>query len=267
MDNKFYLNTGALEINRWNSNFTNENKPISINISDWIEAIIRAGFDGIELWENHAVNCSEDEQFRQNEVLNPVAVFNSYVDFNEPLSIRNRIVANRINTLNCQNVKYGLPKSIPMRQAADNLCKWCTLLDDNILLCNEFHKGNWGETAQEALELLNMLPTDRFKGMFHLGAPVSKIKQYFDVIGERITHCHAVLCRFDAKGVLDKSDITRVTRQLDFLRDYGYTGSFTIEFVTGAGVIINDVLLNPEARMSFRYASSDLKKIKGYWEE
>ena len=42
-----FLSSVLLEKNRWDSRIP------SLKISDWLRSIADAGFDGVELWENH----------------------------------------------------------------------------------------------------------------------------------------------------------------------------------------------------------------------
>ena len=86
MKNPLYLGTAALEIYRWAPACPMEIRPVSLQISEWAEKIAAAGFDGIELWEQHSLNVSVTEKARQNRLLAPLAVYNTYLPFDDPHS-------------------------------------------------------------------------------------------------------------------------------------------------------------------------------------
>ena len=56
MKTEIYIGTILLERNRW----TRDKKPTCL-VSEWIPRFKEAGFDGMELWENHAALASSTE--------------------------------------------------------------------------------------------------------------------------------------------------------------------------------------------------------------
>src|SRR6266550_651813 len=73
---RFLLGTVLLEVNRHRPG-----KLPTFRVSDWMSRIAQAGFEGIELWENHAALAPQDEVASLRAGPLPVVVFNTYADF------------------------------------------------------------------------------------------------------------------------------------------------------------------------------------------
>ena len=72
MTNSIYLGSICLEPNRWSPG-----KLPSYRVSDWLQRIDGAGFDGIELWENHFLLADATEKSALAAAA-PLAIYNSY---------------------------------------------------------------------------------------------------------------------------------------------------------------------------------------------
>jgi len=263
MENRIYINTGALEIYRWAPSCPLTERPITLNISEWVPQIAAAGFDGIELWEPHAMRCGAAERTAQQKKLAPLAVFNCYVDFGHIPDASARSVAARIGELNSHLVKYTLPRRIPLATAIANLRLWSEELPEETILCNEIHANCYGETPAEAAQLRTLLPEPRWGEIIHLAEPVEKMRALFDVLGDRIRHCHAVFCdTLMPQGELQPCAPGSRNPQLRVLAGLNYQGSFSIEFVRGARW--NVVLPEPDAAESLRFAAEDARKIREF---
>jgi hypothetical protein len=101
-----YLGTVLLEANRWAKDRTP-----TYRVSEWLERIAAAGFDGIELWENHATlaDCAERSALRGSTV--PIRVFNSYVPLDAGGENARRTVAGLVRELNAGAVKFNVSNS------------------------------------------------------------------------------------------------------------------------------------------------------------
>ena len=100
---EIYLGTIALEVNRHR-----KGKIPSYRISEWDDRICKAGFDGIELWENHALLCSDQEFGLLFGLHSSIAIFNSYVSLlQDGQQMRKRIY--RVATdLQARSLKFNL---------------------------------------------------------------------------------------------------------------------------------------------------------------
>src|SRR3954453_866342 len=81
------LGTVALEPNRWGQ--VDRARRATIDLAEWLPGIAAAGFDGVELWEDplgDAVLASAV----------PVAVFNTYVSFDDESGDARAAVVSRI---------------------------------------------------------------------------------------------------------------------------------------------------------------------------
>ena len=263
MKNPLYLGTAALEIYRWAPACPMEIRPVTLQASEWAEKIAAAGFDGVELWEQHSLNVSVMEKARQNRLFAPLAVYNTYLPFDNPRSDRAMLVAERIGALGARKIKYNLGRSIPLEQAVENLRAWCEYIPEDVILCNECHGGCYGENDEEKRQLARLLPEDRFQNIVHLASPVEFLQRAFDALDGKINHCHAVFCA-TVDGALVADDPAKRLPQLEFLKRAGFDGTFTLEFVAGA--VSGAVVEHPNASECFEQATKDAASLRKLWD-
>ena len=79
---EIYLGTIAIEPNRWFG--IDPDRWATIALTDWLDRIADAGFDGIELWEAHFRDADPDEQMAIIDHPLAIPFANTYVSFDEP---------------------------------------------------------------------------------------------------------------------------------------------------------------------------------------
>jgi len=268
INRKIYLGTGLIEKNRWlNCRDMTKSFP-TILLSNWVERIRQDGFDGIELWQNHALMCTETEFVRLEQKTVPVAVFNSYVDFDQENDAWRTKAAEVICRLKAGGVKYNFGNNSSLRETyIRNLRKWVSFLPADIRILCECHGGSLtGDDSKIAREIFEELGEKKYQAMVHLNTPLDKLKEWFDSLGGRLTHTHVVLAQRSANSSvnkldkLDKKGYTGIEQNIRFMLESGYRGSFTIEFTS-------DITFNPpdtaDIDAVYHNAIDDLNFLRG----
>jgi sugar phosphate isomerase/epimerase len=219
-----------LESNRWTSRVP------SYNVSDWIARFREAGFDGIELWENHALQASDEELRRIRESGFPVTVFNSYVSFggNAEEQEHRSLAARLIQFFDAPAVKFNVGKNpLELSGELERLKEWAAMLPMNCRLLCECHPGTSLEAPEASAKALAALPAERYAAIVHAPAEPAKLQAWFDALGGRIEHVH-LQARGDDKRLLRlDSDGQQMQANIGVLRSNGFAGSFSIEFTEG----------------------------------
>lgn len=132
-----YLGTIALEVNRHAAG-----KRPTIRPSEWADRLLLAGFDGIELWENHVLLGPPEELNALRASALPVRIFNTYVEFTddqEPARLR---VAEWVRRLGATGVKFNFG-AVPhqRRQYLANIRRFAAQLPPSTKLLCECHPG------------------------------------------------------------------------------------------------------------------------------
>ncbi len=223
----YYLGTVLLEANRW----TAQRTP-TYRVSDWLARIAAAGFDGLELWENHLALADERERAALRNSSLPVAVFNSYAKLEESGVAARSQAAGLVRDLRARAVKFNVGSS-PERLDRDLRAtrEWAALMPGVDLLC-ECHPGTALEDPAVAAQALADYPEI---GVIVHPFSCPDLEAWTKNLGGKIAHCHIQmldngrqLCR-----LRERSEVVR--SRLALLRDCGYSGSFTIEFTAGVG--------------------------------
>lgn len=225
------LGTVALEPNRWGA-LSSDRAP-TIGCEDWLARAVEAGFDGVELWEHHAtrVDDAEVERLRASEL--PVRIFNSYVSLDEEDDASRLSAARWLDRLGCEGIKYNVGADAGAEgDYIARLRRWSEAIRGDVRLICECHGGTLGETPAVAARILEDAgPADRFQALVHLGDDLSHIDAMFEALGARISHVHVNFLRQKAPLLEDIADdvLERVAR----LREFGFLGSWTLEFTHG----------------------------------
>jgi sugar phosphate isomerase/epimerase len=225
-----YFASILLERNRWASRVP------SYNVSDWIARFREEGFDGIELWENHALKASDEELEAIRDTGFPVAVFNSYVGFGESDEEREhrRHAARLIEFFHAPAVKFNVgknPSELPGE--IERLREWAAMLPASCRLLCECHPGTSLETPEAAEKALESLPAERFEALVHAPVEPAKLQEWFDALGSRIAHVHLQARGEDKRLLRLDSDRQQMRANVEVLRSNGFAGSFSIEFTEG----------------------------------
>jgi sugar phosphate isomerase/epimerase len=221
--------TVLMERNRWTAD-----KQPTVAVSAWLADLARAGFDGIELWQNHAAAASEPERDALAASPVPITIFNSYVTFTDADGTGRARVADLVRRLNCRAVKFNLSSRLETRaQEVAEARRWFASMPGVTPLC-ECHPGTSVEHAAAAAAAFADWPELRvIVHPFFFSAET--LQGWFDVFGPRISHCHVQIRQPGATGIFTRLDeqIEPVTDQTRRVLRNGFTGSWAIEFTKG----------------------------------
>jgi len=221
-----YLATVLLEKNRWSSR-----KP-SFKVSDWAQRIADAGFDGIELWENHLLlaDRSEWEALRNSPV--SVPILNTYCGFDDDSADARSASAELARYLDVGAVKFNFGNEPTQVDAyLRNLLAWQGELPDGCRLLCECHANTVLEYPDKALAVFAPI-MDQIEIIVHgfSGDDETNLVQRTECFGSSITHVHAVLTEKEG-----------APRRVEILKDAGFNGTFSIEFCYGVREHVEDV--------------------------
>lgn len=246
-ENQIYLGTVLLERNRWAKVRTP-----TVNISEWIPRITDAGFDGLELWQNHALLASNQEKENLANSKLPVKIFNSYARCETELGNERIQSAELVNFLSAGGMKYNSGKDQNKHEEyCLNIKNWREILPNNFRFLCECHGGTTLQNHKEAAKELLKVIGNNYEVIIHaFGCDDEEIKNFFKIHGGHITHIHANL---SLRANLSESIVqTRV----NLLRELGFNGSYTIEFTEGVGAE------NETVESLFRNAVRDFSLLK-----
>lgn len=220
-----YLGTILLENNRWSKD---ERRP-SFKVSDWIQRIADDGFDGLELWENHALLADEDERERLRNSPCPVKILNSYDTCESETADTRRQIAELAVFLGTEGMKYNTGKDADRHDTyAANLEAWRNMFPENFRFLCECHRGSTMQDPALASRTLDRLGREDHGIILHgFSDDEAQLRERFAHYGDRITHLH---CNLSSNGPMTEDAICR---RLDLLLDLGFNGTYTIEFTEG----------------------------------
>lgn len=226
------LGTVALEPNRWGQ-VTPDRAP-KLVADDWLARAEEAGFDGIELWENHAMRAAGGELERLQASSLPLAILSSYASFDEEQDDARDTVAEWATRLGCAAVKFNVGNEpTQAKHYAERLARFAgNLPDDTRLLC-ECHAGTAAEDPRVAQQILSVGDSARLQALVHLGDDPGYLDEMFDALGDRIRHVHVNFLKSGAPPLAEIADDVRA--RVEQIRAQGFEGSYTIEFVNGTG--------------------------------
>jgi hypothetical protein len=246
--NQIYLGTVLLEKNRW---VKGERRP-TLAVSDWVRRIADEGFDGIELWQNHALLAGEEERERLRQSPAPVRIFNSYAGCEaESLEERRRAVE-MVRLFAAGGVKYNFGRD-PARQAeyCESVRDWRAMLLPDVRFLCECHGGTTMQDPEQAAATFGRLGRDNYEIIIHgFGGTDADLRRCFAAHGRQITHIHACLSQ------QEPIPADEVQKRADLLAGLGFCGSFTVEFTEGVGAESESI------EMLFRNAVRDLKLLR-----
>lgn len=232
MKPELYIATVLLEKNRWTPD-----KIPSYLVSDWIGRFAEAGFDGIELWENHAGLAGEEELGRLAASACPVRIFNSYAPLDGTSAAARRRATALCERFGVRAMKFNFPPPSGDREnALRELSAWLAELPDGFRMLCECHAGTMSETPDSARRLFDALADPRLEAIAHPlqrrpGDParldLEALARWFDRMGGRITHLH-----YQTRDGRRPEDYDALA---GFLKDAGFRGTHTLEFTVGTG--------------------------------
>lgn len=227
------LGTVLLEANRWAKDRTP-----TYRVSEWLERIAAAGFDGIELWENHATLAGSEERSALRGSTVPVRVFNSYVPLDAGGEKARRDVAGLVRELNAGALKFNVSNSPEtLESQLHTVREWASLMPGVDLLC-ECHPGTALEDPAVAARALVGFPEI---GVIVHPFSSPDLATWFEHLGPRIRHAHVQMRDPEWRWLRLRDRPALVRERLAILRGAGYAGSFTVEFTAGVGAAREDL--------------------------
>lgn len=227
---KIYIGTILLELNRWGNP-----KTPTYRVSEWTERFREAGFDGMELWEYHATLCSEAERKALEASSFPVAVYNSYGDFDDGSEDDRRGAAEMVRALGAGGVKYNVGKDPALRdEYLRNLRAWAEALPEDCRLLCECHGGTIIEEPEAAAKFFGELEDGRYQIVVHCFMPeLDRLRAWFRAFGPAITLAHVQLGAGGGRRDRLDNQPEHVREALRVMRGEGFQGAFTLEFTQG----------------------------------
>jgi sugar phosphate isomerase/epimerase len=223
------LGTIVLEPNRWFG--VTQDRWATTPISEWLDRIAAAGFDGIELWEAHFRDADETERRAILDHPVAVAVYNTYVSFDEEDDTDRLAVAELITATGAPKVKWntGAERDRASLDAyAARLERWAAAMPDVELVC-ECHDGSAMDDPAAAARVLSY----GSNALFHTHDDLDLIRAKFDAYGDRISHVHVNHLFTGSPALTEIRD--ELVEKVSLVGDLGFAGTWTLEFVHGAG--------------------------------
>jgi sugar phosphate isomerase/epimerase len=263
-----YLGTILLEPNRWpdrpETTYSRLRQvsgivqgPPQVQASEWLTRAAADGFDGIELWENHALLCADAEFAQLCRPALPVTVYSSYSGLQDEDAPRRAVALAAVQALRAPGVKFNFGADSARRdEYLRNLRAWAGQLPPGVRMVCECHGGNLAETPEGAASLLGELADPRYQATVHLADRYMNrpLADWLRVLGPRVGHVHV--------GRVVEHGEAAVRAQLQSLRDHGFSGSFTIEFTTG----IDWGKPQPSVETLYASAVADRQRLREWWE-
>lgn len=213
-----YLASVLLEKNRWSS------RTPSFKVSDWMPRIAEAGFDGIELWENHLLKAdvAEREAVRNGPL--SVAILNTYCNFDNDGAEARAASAEMARFLNVSGIKFNFGNDKAQeRTYIKNLQVWRDELPTGCRLLCECHPGTILEDPDNAVKILAPLRGEVEIIVHAFGNDDGRgLRNWLETFGSAVTHVHAVL-----------KNKQEAPERIALLQEYGFSGTWTIEFCEG----------------------------------
>jgi sugar phosphate isomerase/epimerase len=226
---EIYMGSVLLEKNRWAGK-----KSPTFRVSDWVDRFTEDGFDGVELWANHAVETGEVERLKDSTC--PISVFSSYAAFTDAAEAEREGAKVLAGCLNSPFIKYNIgAESARWETYLKNLRTWRAQLPDTVTLLCECHPGTVIEDVAAARKFFDELGMKGHGIIVHPFSRLDTLIEWFEAFGSSIQHAH--LQMRDGNNQCTRFDryLPRVQDALSIMNDYGYQGSFTLEFTEGTG--------------------------------
>lgn len=222
---RIFLGTVLLERNRWSK----ENRKPSFLVSDWTQRIADDGFDGLELWEDHALLADEDERERLRTGPAPVSLLNSYAGCEREDSLARQHTAELATFFDAEGMKFNFGK-VPDRLESyiEVVREWSRMFKPGYRMLSENHRGTVTADPELAAHAYARLQGANIGGILHFGSDEETYRTRFGCYGKYITHIHCALSSED--GPMAEDDIRQ---RVSWLRSFGFSGTYAIEFTEG----------------------------------
>jgi len=222
---RVFLGTILLERNRWGK----EGRGPSYLVSDWTQRISDDGFDGLELWQDHAFEATNEELERLRTGPSPVTLFNSYANCDDDGLAARKRTAELASYFGCEGMKFNFGKSLEQKERyIENVREWSALFMPGYRMLSENHRGTITADADVAASVYASLGDLPVGGIIHFGNDEATYRERFTKYGDRLTHIHCALST--EEGPMPESE---VRLRVAWLREFGFSGTYTIEFTEG----------------------------------
>jgi sugar phosphate isomerase/epimerase len=249
------LGTVAIEPNRWGM-AKPDGAPVTV-VSEWLDAIAAAGFDGLELWERHAtwVDAGEVDKIAAGPI--PVVIFNGYALWDDPDPGAREATAAWVRRFGATGVKFNLGNDPSARDAyVERLRRFHEQVDPSVRLLCECHEGTLADDPAIAAGIFDAVASrERLQAIVHLHRKPHGVAAFMDGYGDRVGHVHVQLA--EEGPDTDPAALADDLREgVELLRSFGFAGSWTIEFAYGR---MTD---HDEAGYILRWATRDLRALR-----
>jgi sugar phosphate isomerase/epimerase len=224
------IGTVALDPNRWG--LVTGVREATIAASQWLDALEGAGFDGVELWEPHLRDADQVEADALLHHRLRTVILNGYASFLDAAELTG--VALLVERSGAGAVKANTGGDTARLGAeADAAARWLVDLPAGTRLLLECHDGTAiaDDHAAAARFLTRAGPPERVQAIVHTHEGADRVRARFDAYGERITHVHVNHLQDGTAPPL--GDVEDLADRIALLRNLGFNGSWTIEFVHG----------------------------------
>jgi sugar phosphate isomerase/epimerase len=250
--NQIYIGTVLLEKNRWSS------REPSFPVSEWLDRFERAGFNGVELWENHALSAPVEEQQEIAMSKFPIAIFNSYASCDDEGETERKRAVELVGKFNSKGMKFNLGKQASCEEMyIKNVKAWREKFAGDFRMLCECHPGTIIEEPEKASGVFDKLGRDKYQVIYHPFLYETEVVQrWFRFLGDLTTHIHVQIRTTDDKIVQLKTREGHFKDILQVLKDRGFNGSWTVEFTNGVGEPHEDI------EELFKAAAEDLNFLR-----
>jgi len=217
------LGTIVLEPSRWA-----RPKQATYAVADWADRISDAGFDGIEVWEQHAIDVLLP--------LGPPLIYNTYCGFDDESSAERWMAWQAATGLRARGMKFNVGGDEErLEEYARNLHKWINDLPDTCRPLCECHAGTIVETPRAAHDFFDAAGVDCGIIVHAFSDTEERLSEWLSLFGPSVELVHVQL-RDDAGRFIRLDEAPELAkRRISILRDAGFTGSYTLEFTKGTG--------------------------------
>lgn len=225
---RIYIGTILLEINRHRGA-----KMPTFRVSEWLDRFAAAGFDGVELWENHAALAPEEELADLASSPVPIAIYNGYATFWDGSA--GPAASTRLSArVGARAIKFNFTRDAShSEEDIRGVADWRAALPAGTAALCECHPGTIAETPGQAAAIFGRLGRDRYEAIVHPLTRPEGLREWFRALGPMITHAHLQARGDDGQPVRLDRDPRLLRDTIRLLREEGFCGSYTLEFTEG----------------------------------
>jgi len=218
------IGTILLEPGRWA-----RPKRATYAVAEWMDRFVTAGFDGAELWENHADADALGAEF-------PVAIFNTYCGFGDDEAEERAIALRNTRAANANAVKFNVGgEESRAGEYARNLEAWVADLPTGCRPLCECHGGTIVETPGAARAFFDGVDIDCGIITHAFADPEDRLRDWLRLFGSKLELVHVQLRNEDGVFLRLDEAADHARRRIDILGAAEFAGSYTLEFTKGTG--------------------------------